>query len=77
MVLKPINRKETALYLGYGKNEPDEIILKMMDDCEGPLMEAARPAYAFGVFDTAVSKGGVNHPMRAMTVLASQSARLS
>lgn len=54
MVLKPINRKETALYLGYGKHEPDEIILKMMDDCEGPLMEAARPAYAFGVFDTIV-----------------------
>lgn len=49
--LKPINRKEAALYLGYGKNEPDEVIKNLMDECEGPLMDACRPAFSFGVFD--------------------------
>lgn len=49
--LKPINRKEAALYLGYGKNEPDEVIKNLMDECEGPLMDACHPAFSFGVFD--------------------------
>ena len=49
--LGPIDRKETARYLGYGNNEPDEVILKMMDECEGPLMEACRPSFCYGVFD--------------------------
>lgn len=49
--LKPINRREAALYLGYGKNEPDEVIKNLMDECEGPLMEACHPAFSYGVFD--------------------------
>lgn len=49
--LGPIDRKETARYLGYGNNEPDEVILKLMDECEGPLMEACHPAFCYGVFD--------------------------
>lgn len=49
--LKPINRREAALYLGYGKNEPDEVIRNLMDECEGPLMEACHPAFSYGVFD--------------------------
>ena len=49
--LKPINRREAALYLGYGRNEPDEVIKNLMDECEGPLMDACHPAFSFGVFD--------------------------
>lgn len=49
--LGPIDRKETARYLGYGNNEPDEVILKLMDECEAPLMEACHPAFCYGVFD--------------------------
>lgn len=52
--LKPINRKEAARYLGYGGKEPDEVILKLMDECEGPLMEACHPSFCFGVFDITV-----------------------
>ena len=49
--LKPIDKKEAALYLGYGKTEPDPVILQMMDECEGPLSEACRPMFCYGVFD--------------------------
>lgn len=52
--LKPINRQETALYLGYGKNTPDEVISGLMDECEGPLMEACKPSYCYGVFDVEI-----------------------
>lgn len=49
--LRPINKKEAALYLGYGKNEPDQVILNLMDECEGPLMEACHPSFCYGIFD--------------------------
>ena len=48
--LRPINKKEAALYLGYGKNEPDQVILNLMDECEGPLMEACHPSFCYGIF---------------------------
>ncbi|MBO4697579.1 MAG: methionine synthase [Lachnospiraceae bacterium] len=51
VTLKPINKKEAALYLGYGKNEPDPVILNLMDECEGPLQEACHPSFCYGIFD--------------------------
>ena len=50
--LKPIRMDEAARYLGYGGQMPDETILSLMRECEGPLMEACRPAYSVGIFDT-------------------------
>lgn len=52
--LRPINKKEAALYLGYGKNEPDQVILDLMDECEGPLREACHPSFCYGIFDVLV-----------------------
>ncbi|MBR5712782.1 MAG: methionine synthase [Lachnospiraceae bacterium] len=49
--LKPIRMDEAARYLGYGDTTPDETILALMRECEGPLMEACHPAYSVGVFD--------------------------
>lgn len=51
VTLKPINKKEAALYLGYGKSEPDPVILNLMDECEGPLQEACHPSFCYGIFD--------------------------
>lgn len=51
VMLRPVDRKEAARYLGYRDAEPDEIILQMMDECEKELSEAAHPAYTVGIFD--------------------------
>jgi 5-methyltetrahydrofolate--homocysteine methyltransferase len=49
--LKPIRMEEAARYLGYGGQMPDETILALMRECEGPLLAACHPAYSVGIFD--------------------------
>ncbi len=49
--LRSVPMKEAARYLGYGDTEPDEVIMKMMQDCEEPLQVACHPAFSYGVFD--------------------------
>ena len=52
VMLRPVDRREAARYLGYRDTEPDEIISGMMDECEKELFEAAKPAYTVGIFET-------------------------
>lgn len=49
--LGKLNKKEALKYLGYGNNEPDEKILKLLDKCEEELLETARPQIVYRCFD--------------------------
>ncbi len=49
--LRAVPMKEAARYLGYGDSQPDEVIVRMMSECEAPLQEACGPAFGYGVFD--------------------------
>ncbi len=44
---KLMNRKETLRYLGYGKQQPTEDILDILEECEIELKEIMQPDYTF------------------------------
>ncbi len=52
VTLKAVDKKEVARYLGYRDAEPDEVILKLMEEAEQALSEACHPAYTIGIFET-------------------------
>lgn len=46
-----LNRKETIRYLGYRDNEPDEIMLEEMIECEEMFLTAVKPKYIYDVYE--------------------------
>ncbi len=48
--IKAINKAEALRYMGY-KEEPDERILAMVNECEEELLKAARPQYVWRTFN--------------------------
>lgn len=57
--LGKLNRKEALKYLGYGNNEPDEKIAKLLDECEKKLLETARPQIVYRCFDITAGESGI------------------
>ena len=46
-----INRKEIIRYLGYKSQEPDEIMLQEIVDCEQEFIKIVKPKYYYEVFE--------------------------
>lgn len=51
IILGPLDQKEALRYLGYGKNEPDEKVQSLIEECEKEILEAARAKVAYRVFE--------------------------
>lgn len=45
-----INRKEILRYLGYGKNDADELVNRLIDECLEELNNAVSPRYICRIF---------------------------
>lgn len=51
ITLTKLNYMECARYLGYGKNTPDEMIERLMRECESELLDCAVPRFVYRIFD--------------------------
>lgn len=51
--IKPdyVNVSEALRYLGYGSNEPEQNMKELLSLCEKELINSARPAYVFNIFN--------------------------
>ena len=57
--LTSLNRKEALRYLGYKKNEPDERVEELMNECEELVLKTAIPRYIYKKFDFTIGDEGV------------------
>lgn len=59
-VLDKINRDEALRYLGYKGSKPDENTLKIIEQCEQALIQAAAPKYLYRRFDISFQNNGID-----------------
>ncbi|MBQ4067670.1 MAG: methionine synthase [Lachnospiraceae bacterium] len=57
--LKAVNRAEAYRYMGFGNTEPDENIMKIIDEKEKELLGVMRPKFIFDCFDINKNDKGV------------------
>lgn len=53
--LGQLNRREGARYMGYGNNEPDEVVSSLITQCENDILDHATPRYIYKIFDISIS----------------------
>lgn len=59
IMLTEINYAESARYLGYGENTPDENVKKLMRECESEIRDCAVPRFVYRVFDIDRQEEGI------------------
>lgn len=59
MKLERLNRAEALRYLGMGGKTPDGQTLRLLEECEAMLLEAARPAYITRCFPIIPREDGI------------------
>lgn len=60
--IESLDKKEALRYLGYGNNEPDEQVKKMLDECEKQITDIVKPAFAYKIFDIEWKDDGIYIP---------------
>lgn len=55
-----LNKSEALRYLGYGNNKPDETVSNMLDECEKKIINIAKPAFTYKIFDIEYVDGKIN-----------------
>lgn len=59
IILTELNRQEGSRYMGYGGNRPDEVVMKLIEECEADILSTAKPRYIYRVFDINECSTGV------------------
>jgi 5-methyltetrahydrofolate--homocysteine methyltransferase len=57
--LDELNRQEALRYMGYGGQQPDDLFLRLIDECERQVLECAVPRFIYRVFEIEECEDGV------------------
>ena len=55
-----LNRAEAMRYMGYGNKQPDENVIRLIDECESALLKAIKPRYTYKVFNIEKNENGIS-----------------